>query len=145
MVARNFSLQEIPYSRLLQIPDDDREYLTLDELKPYHLTELGGVQLDQFNGSQQQQHQQIFVNQSIQQSQGYVYYDLNSQPVDGTVTNAVYDDQGTHLIEQLSGSMDTTYSTKTEHAAVMQKQQIIQAAPSVTDSNYSRKRKYSYK
>lgn len=143
MVARNFSLQDIPYSRLLQIPDDDREYLTLDELKPYHLTELGGVPLEQFNDSQQQQ--QIFVNQSIQQSQGYVYYDLNSQPVDGSAANTVYDDQGAHLTEQHSVSMDTTYSSKTGHAAVLQKQQIIQAAPSVTDSNYSRKRKYSYK
>lgn len=35
MVARNFSIQELtPYSRLLQIPDDDGEFLTLEELKP---------------------------------------------------------------------------------------------------------------
>jgi hypothetical protein len=34
MVARNFSVQEIPYSRLLQIPDDDRDFITLEELKP---------------------------------------------------------------------------------------------------------------
>jgi hypothetical protein len=34
MVARNFSVQEIPYSRLLQVPDDDRDFITLEELKP---------------------------------------------------------------------------------------------------------------
>lgn len=34
MVARNFSVQELPYSRLLQVPDDDRDFLTLEELKP---------------------------------------------------------------------------------------------------------------
>nr|XP_022917453.1 protein cycle isoform X2 [Onthophagus taurus] len=33
MVARNF-VQDLPYSRLLQVPDDDREYITLEELKP---------------------------------------------------------------------------------------------------------------
>ncbi|XP_058065301.1 basic helix-loop-helix ARNT-like protein 1 [Anopheles bellator] len=41
MVARNFSLQDMPYNRVLQVPDDEREYLTLDELKPHQLTELG--------------------------------------------------------------------------------------------------------
>lgn len=34
MVARNFSVQEIPYSRLLQVPDDDKGFITLEELKP---------------------------------------------------------------------------------------------------------------
>lgn len=34
MVARNVSVEDIPYSRLLQIPDDDRDFITLEELKP---------------------------------------------------------------------------------------------------------------
>ncbi|CAH0545897.1 unnamed protein product [Brassicogethes aeneus] len=34
MVARNFSVQDISYSRLLQVPDDDREFITIEELKP---------------------------------------------------------------------------------------------------------------
>lgn len=35
MVARNFTVQDIPYSRLFQIPtDDERDFISLDELKP---------------------------------------------------------------------------------------------------------------
>ncbi|XP_065161045.1 protein cycle [Atheta coriaria] len=35
MVARNFSVQELPYSRLLQVnADERRDYMTLEELKP---------------------------------------------------------------------------------------------------------------
>uniref|UniRef100_A0AAR5P4Z5 Cycle n=1 Tax=Dendroctonus ponderosae TaxID=77166 RepID=A0AAR5P4Z5_DENPD len=35
MVARNFSVQDIPYSRLFHIPpDDERDFISLDELKP---------------------------------------------------------------------------------------------------------------
>ena len=41
MVARNFSFQEVPYSRLLQIPDEEREFLNLEELKPHQLADLG--------------------------------------------------------------------------------------------------------
>ncbi|XP_062542925.1 basic helix-loop-helix ARNT-like protein 1 isoform X2 [Armigeres subalbatus] len=41
MVARNFPLQDLPYNHLLQVPEEEREFLTLDELKPYQLTELG--------------------------------------------------------------------------------------------------------
>lgn len=43
MVARDFSLQDLPYTRLLQLPDEDREFLALDELKPHQLTELSGI------------------------------------------------------------------------------------------------------
>lgn len=43
MVTRNFTLQDLPYTRLLQVPDEDREFLTLEELKPHQLTELSGV------------------------------------------------------------------------------------------------------
>lgn len=87
MVARsNFLLQDISYSRLLQVPDDEREFLTLDELKPHHLTELRTqhAQDQQEQQQQQQVNQQLtndvqLINQNIQQ-QGYnVYYDLNSQ------------------------------------------------------------------
>ncbi|EDS41082.1 circadian protein clock/arnt/bmal/pas [Culex quinquefasciatus] len=41
MVARNFSLQDLPYNNLLQVPEEEREFLTLEELKPHQLTELG--------------------------------------------------------------------------------------------------------
>ncbi|KAF7271888.1 hypothetical protein GWI33_015278 [Rhynchophorus ferrugineus] len=35
MVARNLTVQDIPYSRLLQIPgDDERDFISLEELKP---------------------------------------------------------------------------------------------------------------
>lgn len=89
MVARNFSIQDISYSRLLQVPDDEREFLTLDELKPHHLTELGAQQAQE----QQEQHQHaiqqqqqnlsneiqlINHNQNIPQNYN-VYYDLNTQ------------------------------------------------------------------
>lgn len=42
MMARNMSL-DMPYSRLLQVPEDEREFLTLEELKPRQLTELEAV------------------------------------------------------------------------------------------------------
>lgn len=42
MVARNFSLQDLPYARLLQVSDEDREFLSLEELKPHQLTVLSG-------------------------------------------------------------------------------------------------------
>lgn len=35
------SMPDIPYSRLLQVPEEEREYLNLDELKPHQITELG--------------------------------------------------------------------------------------------------------
>lgn len=34
-------MPDIPYTRLLQVPDDEREFLNLEELKPYQITELG--------------------------------------------------------------------------------------------------------
>lgn len=88
MVARDFSLQELPYSRLLQMPDDEREFLALDELKPHQLTELGvhhsGGDMSQIQ--MQQTHQgnlQILQPQTVdmqQSSFGHtIYYDLNTQ------------------------------------------------------------------
>lgn len=35
------SMPDIPYARLLQVPEDEQEYLNLDELKPHQITELG--------------------------------------------------------------------------------------------------------
>lgn len=43
MVARNSNLQDLPYARLLQVSEEDREFLTLDDLKPHQLTELTGL------------------------------------------------------------------------------------------------------
>lgn len=34
-------MPDIPYARLLQVPDDEREFLNLEELKPHQITELG--------------------------------------------------------------------------------------------------------
>jgi hypothetical protein len=70
----NFS-QDLPYSRLLSVPDEnddgfnhEREFLTLEELKPHHLTELGP----------QHQLNDGYQHQSIP-DQEFVYYDLNQQ------------------------------------------------------------------
>lgn len=83
MVARNFSLQDLPFSRLLSVPDDDdREFLNLEELKPHHLTEFNG---DQVPSSTDQSHLNEDFNQRLQLNQGLsdedynVYYDLSSQ------------------------------------------------------------------
>lgn len=82
MVARNFSLQDLPSSyRLLSIPDDDeREFLTLEELKPHH---LGPDQLLNTLPSNSQEltndfNQNLHLNHGLVE-QEYVYYDLNTQ------------------------------------------------------------------
>lgn len=78
MVARNFSVQDLPYSRLLSVPDDEREFLTLEELKPHHLTELTGQ-----NPSHQQLtedfQQNLHLNHGLVEQEYNVYYDLNTQ------------------------------------------------------------------
>jgi hypothetical protein len=88
MVARNFSFQDLPLSsRLLSVPDDDeREFLTLEELKPHHLTELvGGPQQINVISSQHHHlvndfsHSNIQLNQSLEEPEYNVYYDLNAQ------------------------------------------------------------------
>lgn len=103
MVARNFSLQELPYSRLLQMPDDEREFLTLDELKPHQLTELGVEPHPNTNSTNPNNAQTLLPNESSSQQQPVIqqqgqqptnaempqnsqqsyshtiYYDLNSQ------------------------------------------------------------------
>ncbi|XP_035918129.1 aryl hydrocarbon receptor nuclear translocator-like protein 1 isoform X1 [Anopheles stephensi] len=56
MVARNFSLQDLPYNRVLQVPDEEREFLALDELKPHQLTELGVTVTNSSSAQQQPQH-----------------------------------------------------------------------------------------
>lgn len=72
------SLQDLPFSRLLSIPDDEREFLTLDELKPHHLTELGGQPASDQNPS----HQNLTsdFHQGLHSQEYNVYYDLNAQP-----------------------------------------------------------------
>jgi hypothetical protein len=76
MVTRNFSLQDLPFSRLLSVPEDEKEYMTLEELKPHHLTEL--------NSQSQQEHsylsdQQLQITQDGIDQNYNVYYDLNTQ------------------------------------------------------------------
>lgn len=85
MVARNFSLQDLPSSyRLLSVPDDDeREFLTLGELKPHHLTDLGADHLSNTLPLNPQQvtdefNENLNLNHSLIE-QEYVYYDLNTQ------------------------------------------------------------------
>lgn len=57
MVAPNFTLQDLPYAHLLQVSDEDREFLTLEELKPHQLTELSGVvSVPNLNGANNNQH-----------------------------------------------------------------------------------------
>ncbi|XP_055631191.1 basic helix-loop-helix ARNT-like protein 1 isoform X2 [Toxorhynchites rutilus septentrionalis] len=41
MVARNFTLQDFSYNHLLQVPEEERDFLSLNELKQHQLTELG--------------------------------------------------------------------------------------------------------
>lgn len=90
MVARNFSLQETPYSRLLEVPDDNREFLNLEELTPHQLTELG-IQNSQHhqqirNTSSSPKHVQIIGQRTTHifgvggggQSSSQIYYDLNN-------------------------------------------------------------------
>lgn len=80
MVARNFSIQDLPYSRLLSVPDDEREFLTLEVLKPHHLTELGGHQASNQNPPHQQLtdefQQSLHLNHSSVEQEYNVYYDL---------------------------------------------------------------------
>ena len=80
MIARNFSLQDLPYSRIREVPDDEREYLTIDELKPHQLTELG-VPSQQNLGIQQHtnQLQQNCLTQSVASVSGY-NQQLHQQP-----------------------------------------------------------------
>lgn len=75
MVARNFSVQDIPYSRLLQVPDEEREFLNLEELKPHQLTELGIS-----NHHRNDEHESIpsGTQQHLEYSPQSIYYDLNS-------------------------------------------------------------------
>lgn len=78
MVNHNFSLQDLPFSRLLSVPEDEKEFLTLEELKPHHLTELNTQsqiiqQEPQYLSDQQLQITQDEIDQNYS-----VYYDLNT-------------------------------------------------------------------
>lgn len=92
MVARNnFSLQELPYSRLLQMPDDEREFLTLDELKPHQLTDLGvephpnSTTADPNNAQNLLPAESSSQPQVIQQGQQQTNAEMQQQPYDPTV------------------------------------------------------------
>ncbi len=74
MVARNFSVQDIPYSRLLQVPDEEREFLNLEELKPHQLTELG-ISNHHRNDENKSN---SGANNHMEYSPQSIYYDLNS-------------------------------------------------------------------
>lgn len=80
MVARNFSLQEIPFSRQLEVSEEDREFLTFEELKPHQLTELGPSNIC-CNNMQTitPVHDGMYADQLLQphQNQEHIYYDLN--------------------------------------------------------------------
>lgn len=82
MVTRNFSLQDLPSSyRLLSVPDEDElEFLTLEELKPHHLSDLGAVQAVDQNPPTEHQLTDDY-NQSLHliEEEYNVYYDLNTQ------------------------------------------------------------------
>lgn len=89
MVSRNFSQLESAYSRMLQVSDDDREYLNLEELKPQHLTELSNqnrhtLQLNaiQTDTTSQTERAQTHSQQAefIVGQSGQIHYDLNAQP-----------------------------------------------------------------
>lgn len=82
MVTRNYSIQDLPYSRLLSVPDDDseREFLTLEELKPHHLTDLGGQsELNQNQQLTDDFNQGLQLNNNLEEQEYNVYYDLTAQ------------------------------------------------------------------
>lgn len=84
MAARNFSVQDLPSSyRLLSVPDDaETEFMTLEELKPHHLSDLSS---EPNHIPQPQQQITDEFNQNIDLGHGLidqeynVYYDLNTQ------------------------------------------------------------------
>lgn len=51
MVARNFPIQELSYSRFLQVPDEEGEFLTIEELKPAPNVQTTFVQHQQYQPS----------------------------------------------------------------------------------------------
>ena len=88
MVARNFSHQDTPYSSLLQVPDNEQEFLNMDDLKPHQLTELGTRPImnssDRLNNLRISANKDLVELSSSHQTPDYgqsnqVYYDLNTQ------------------------------------------------------------------
>lgn len=74
------SLQDLPYSRLLSVPDDDeREFLALEELKPHHLTELSGPHSHQDSSIRPQYSDFNHLSLPDEDCINNVYYDLNAQ------------------------------------------------------------------
>lgn len=78
MVNCNFSLQDLPFSRLLSVPEDEKEFLTLEELKPHHLTELNAQSQITQQEAQYLSDQQLQITQDEIDQNYSVYYDLNT-------------------------------------------------------------------
>jgi hypothetical protein len=81
MVARNFSLQDLSYPNLTSVPEgenEDRgELLTLQELKPHHLTDISQF-IDTSNADESLHQHRGYSNIDSIHDQGFnVYYDLN--------------------------------------------------------------------
>lgn len=79
-----FNSTDLPYSRLLSVSDDEKEFVTLEEFKTHHLADLGEAKTNEQDQNQHQyltdQHHILVPNHQDEQEQGYnVYYDLNTQ------------------------------------------------------------------
>lgn len=105
MFTSYFPLQNMSYSCLLEVSDEEREFLTLEELKPHQLTELAvsnQCSADMQLSSPSLAHEQLYgdgfhhhhhhhqyyhshhrhqhqSDQSQQPGHEHIYYDLNSQ------------------------------------------------------------------
>lgn len=62
-------ISDLQYSRLLSVSDDEKEFVTLEELKTHHLTDLENPSKTNLT----------FVTQDDQDQSYNVYYDLNTQ------------------------------------------------------------------
>ncbi|KAJ6641830.1 Protein cycle [Pseudolycoriella hygida] len=136
MVARNFSVQDIPYSRLLQVPDDEREFLNLEELKPHQLTELGISSHHRIDD-----HESNAGVHYLEYSSQSIYYNLNSHH-----TIELYPNDMTKISHDVKvSSPDVILEKQKLHPQQQehQQQQNIIQSPSVSPTGVgpSRKRK----
>lgn len=94
MVARDCSIQDIPYSCMLQETDEEREFLNCawDEFKSHQLTDLSNIsnscndiellrgdQNDVYNSDRTSTATSATTISQHHPDPGNVYYDLNSQ------------------------------------------------------------------
>ncbi|CRL00054.1 CLUMA_CG013341, isoform B [Clunio marinus] len=133
MVARNFSLQDLPYSRLLADPDNDREFLTLEELKPQHSKDLNS----------QNVLQSIQTNQEAGGEEFNVYYDLNSQQTNKQfISNLCAESNNINSTEMTAGSNFITSNSSRETSNKSNVNETVQNNEEYQKG--SRKRKCSY-